>query len=304
MPGTSGPIVRARRASWRRSDFRASPAPGYCTLTATSRSSRQRPRWTWPMLAAAVGPPSSQTSSSRQSAPRSCAIWSRTVWVGIGGAESWRRVSSVRYGATISSGRAASSTDIAWPNFMAPPLSSPRVRKSCSAVRCWISLITVSAGLPPSLLPSPSALRPAYPRGSAASRAVRATALRGSSVMPPFSLTGGRGPSAHRVCRSPPRSGPGGAPLLEPADLLRPAARLRDLAGPHPRRVLVGHVHDGQAAEELLGLDVGPLAEQQRATGRVGAEGLLDLLDQPPGEDVGAGSPDLLDDGHRERSAS
>ena len=40
MPGTSGPIVRARRASYRRSEFRASPAPGYCTLTATSRPSR------------------------------------------------------------------------------------------------------------------------------------------------------------------------------------------------------------------------------------------------------------------------
>ena len=71
-----------------------------------------------------------------------------------------------------------------WPIFMAPPLSSPRVRNSCSAVRCWISLITTSAGVPPIRLPRPSALRPAYPSGSAASFAVRATALRGTSVTP------------------------------------------------------------------------------------------------------------------------
>ena len=45
----------------------ASPAPGYCTLTATSRPSCQRPRCTWPIDAAAVGPPSSQTSWSFQS---------------------------------------------------------------------------------------------------------------------------------------------------------------------------------------------------------------------------------------------
>ena len=41
---------------------------------------------------------------------------------------------------------------------------------------------TASAGLPPSRLPNPSAVRPAYPSGSAASRAVRTAALRGSSV--------------------------------------------------------------------------------------------------------------------------
>src|SRR3954451_11744880 len=73
---------------------------------------------------------------------------------------------------------------------MAPPLSSPRVRTGCSAVRCWISVRTVSAGVPPSRLPSPSAVRPAYPSGRAASRAVRAAALRGRSrsAMGPLSL--------------------------------------------------------------------------------------------------------------------
>ena len=86
---------------------------------------------------------------------------SRTVWVGIGGAESWSMVRCSRYGPATSSGSAASSTDSAWPNFIAPPLSSPRVRNSCSAVRCWTSVITASAGLPPSRFPSPIALRPA-----------------------------------------------------------------------------------------------------------------------------------------------
>src|SRR5437868_2881943 len=54
-----------------------------------------------------------------------------------------------------------------------------------------MSDITASAGLPPIRLPNPIALRPAYPIGRAASLAVRATALRGSSVMTPVSLTPG-----------------------------------------------------------------------------------------------------------------
>ena len=63
------------------------------------------------------------------------------------------------------------------------------------------------------------------------------------------------------------------AAVLEAADLLGPAARLRDLAGPHLGGLVVGHVHHGEPAEELLGLDVGPVGEHQRAAGRVGAEG-------------------------------
>ena len=37
------------------SDSTASAIPGYWTLTATSAPSWLRPRWTWPMLAAAAG---------------------------------------------------------------------------------------------------------------------------------------------------------------------------------------------------------------------------------------------------------
>ena len=78
---------------------------------------------------------------------------------------------------------------MAWPNFIAPPLSSPSVLKSCSAVRCWISVMTVSAGAPPIRFPSPIADLPAYPSGSAASLAVRAAALRGRSAMGQVSMT-------------------------------------------------------------------------------------------------------------------
>ena len=79
-PGKAGATPRATRASCRRSDISASPAPGYCTLTATSRSppvtaSCQRPRWTWPIEAAAAGAPSRWTSRSRQSSPSERAIW-------------------------------------------------------------------------------------------------------------------------------------------------------------------------------------------------------------------------------------
>src|ERR1035438_168543 len=51
----------------------------------------------------------------------------------------------------------------------------------------WISWATRSAGRPPSRLPVPSAVRPAYPTGSLASLAVRVTAWRGRALMIPFS---------------------------------------------------------------------------------------------------------------------
>ncbi len=105
-----------------------------------------------------------------------------TTLAGIGGAASWSLVSDARYGPASSSGSAASKIDIAWPNFIAPPLSSPSTLKTCSAVRCWTSAATASAGRPPRRLPSPSVARPAMPSGRVASRAVRVTALRGRSL--------------------------------------------------------------------------------------------------------------------------
>ena len=101
--------------------------------------------------------------------------------VGSGGAASCSLVSVARYGLAISGGSAASKMDSAWPSFMAPPLSSPRTRKICSAVRCWISCATISAGRPPIRFPTPMAVRPASPIGSLAIFAARATGFLGTS---------------------------------------------------------------------------------------------------------------------------
>ena len=180
MLGRAAPNSRAARAIWRRSARNASPAPGYCTLTATSRPSCQTARCTCPMEAAAAGSSSNDVNSRRHRGPSSRISIACTAARSIGGAASCSRVRVSRYGPASSSGRAASKIDSVWPNFMAPPLSSPRTRNSCSAVRSCTSDTTVSAGRPTSRLPNPSVVRPAYPRGSDASRAVRATARRGS----------------------------------------------------------------------------------------------------------------------------
>ena len=108
---------------------------------------------------------------------------------GSGGAASWSLVSVARYGPASSGGSAASKMDSAWPNFIAPPLSSPRTRKICSAVRCCISVATSSAGRPPRRFPRPSAVRPASPTGRVASLAVRVKARRGRSLTFPLSVS-------------------------------------------------------------------------------------------------------------------
>ena len=51
----------------------------------------------------------------------------------------------------------------------------------------------------------------------------------------------------------------------EASHLLRPTAGHRDLSRPQPRRLLVGHIHDGEATEVLLGLDERTVGEQRRA---------------------------------------
>ena len=65
------PTSRLIRPSWLRSASSAAPAPGYCTLTATSRPSAHVARCTWPMDAAAAGLSSNVVKRSRQSAPSS-----------------------------------------------------------------------------------------------------------------------------------------------------------------------------------------------------------------------------------------
>ena len=84
---------------------------------------------------AAAGVSSKDSNFSCQSSPKSAASTRYTVVVGSGGADSCSRVSVARYGSASSGGSAASKIDSAWPTFIAPPLSSPSTRNSCSAVR-------------------------------------------------------------------------------------------------------------------------------------------------------------------------
>ena len=84
----------------------------------------------------------------RQDRPN-CSSSTRCMVAGaIGGAASCSRVNASRYGAADSSGNAASKTDSAWPNFIAPPLSCPSTENSCSAVRWARSACTSSADVP------------------------------------------------------------------------------------------------------------------------------------------------------------
>ena len=99
------------------------------------------------------------------------------AWTQVGGNGRW-----ARYGAATSSGSTDSKRLSAWPNFMAPPLSSPSTRKSCSAARCCSCSLTSSAGVPPNRLPSPRVARPAKPSGSEASFAPRRNAERASEL--------------------------------------------------------------------------------------------------------------------------
>src|SRR5690606_29974760 len=115
--------------------------------------------------------------------------------VAIGGAADCSFTSDSRNGAANSSGIAASKTLRAWPNFIAPPLSSPSTAKSCSALRA-MSWAEISSPSPPtSRLPNPAAARPATPSGRLASLAVRAAVRRGMSVTssPRWRWRGGAG---------------------------------------------------------------------------------------------------------------
>ena len=96
IPGISGPSSRANRLSCVRSESSASPAPGYCTLTATSRPSCHTARCTCPIEAAAAGFSSNSRNNSRQSAPIRSSSTAWTVRVGIGGAASWSLVRAAR----------------------------------------------------------------------------------------------------------------------------------------------------------------------------------------------------------------
>ena len=95
-PGIQPAATRATRDTWLRSLISAGPAPGYCTLTATSRPSFQTARCTWPIDAAAAGKSSNDWNRCRHRGPRSSASTLCTVAAGIGGAASCSLVSVAR----------------------------------------------------------------------------------------------------------------------------------------------------------------------------------------------------------------
>src|SRR3954471_2423562 len=153
--------------------------------------------------------------------------------------------------------------DIAWPTFIAPPLSWPRVANSCSAVRCCTWAATASAERPAARFPSPTAVRPAKAAGSAANRAVRASRPRGGlgsgvtrrTVAPTGSglryesdHLASRGPGATPWWRRPARPSDGGPVHAPGAADLRPSAGGQSDPGTRPGAV------PGAVAPALPGL--------------------------------------------------
>src|ERR1700756_2396505 len=172
-----------------RSARRASSAPGYWILTATSRPSCHTALCTCPMLADATGVSSNELNRSRHLVPSCWSSTRCTLAVGSGGASFCSFVNASRDGSPYTSGIAASSTDSAWPTFMAPPLSSPRTVNSWGAAFSSSSAWTSSRDLPVNRLPNPSAARPAKPTGMLASFALRAARPRLMSATHPSSMT-------------------------------------------------------------------------------------------------------------------
>ena len=95
-PGIQPAATRPTRATWVKSEISASPAPGYCTLTATSRPSFHTARCTCPIEAAAAGASSNERNRRRHCGPSSAASTLCTVAAGIGGAASCSLVSVAR----------------------------------------------------------------------------------------------------------------------------------------------------------------------------------------------------------------
>jgi hypothetical protein len=52
---------------------------------------------------------------------------------------------------------------------------------------------------------------------------------------------------------------------LDAADLMGPAACLRDLARPHLGGLGIGHIHHGEPSQKLLGLDIGSVGDHHGA---------------------------------------
>src|SRR3954451_7648679 len=116
----------------------AAPTPGYCTLTATSRPSSRRARYTCPIEAAAIGTGSKVSKTSSIFSPYSCSITFFMSLKATFGAAS-RSSASFAWNCSRYSGgtRPTSRNDITCPSFIAAPFIVPRAATICSAVSTW-----------------------------------------------------------------------------------------------------------------------------------------------------------------------
>ena len=118
-------------------DAAPAPAPGYCTLTATSRPSCPAAAvYLADAGGGAAGSSSNSAKRCRQPVPNCSSSTRCTVLVRHrrrGVLQLGQRL-PVRRGRLLGQSRPRT-RDSAWPNFIAPPLSSPSTAKSCSAVR-------------------------------------------------------------------------------------------------------------------------------------------------------------------------
>src|SRR5918912_1208984 len=112
--------------------------PGYCTLTATSRPSSRRARYTWPIEAAAIGTGSKVSKTSSSFSPYSCSMTFFMSLKETFGAAS-RSSASLAWNCSRYSGgtRPTSRNDITCPSFMAAPFIVPSAATICSAVSTW-----------------------------------------------------------------------------------------------------------------------------------------------------------------------
>ena len=104
------------------SDSTASAIPGYWTFTATSAPSLLRPRWTWPILAAAAGLGSISARTCSGSEPHSSARTPRISFQPTAGTLSRSEASRCcRYSAWSGSRPGNSIVESTWPAFIAAP---------------------------------------------------------------------------------------------------------------------------------------------------------------------------------------
>ena len=126
------------------------------------------------MEAAAAGVSSKLANRSRQSGPSSSASTLCTVAAGIGGAASCSLVSVARYGAASSSGSAASKTRQRLAELHRAALElAEDLEQLLGGALLRSRRRRPRPARPPTRLPSPTAVRPATPSGSAASLALR-----------------------------------------------------------------------------------------------------------------------------------